>query len=85
MFKATSASLGFHALIILLLGMVVGFPYGSQIVAHADESAIRAWRVAHLEGLGELRRLVLRDCYGITGVGVQRIKKALPQCYVSAP
>ena len=51
MFRATPIALSFHALIIILLGMLAGFPYGSQIVAQAAEDTIRAWRVAHLEGL----------------------------------
>jgi hypothetical protein len=51
MFRPTPLSLSFHAAIIILLGMFVGFPYGSRIVAQAAEETLRAWRLAHLEGL----------------------------------
>ncbi len=41
--------------------------------------------LAHLKDLGQLRELALFDCRRITSAGVQRIRKALPQCRVTGP
>ena len=39
-----------HAAIVLLLGMGAGFPYGTAVGEGLPE-AVRAWRMAHLEGV----------------------------------
>ena len=33
--------------VVLLIGLLSGFPYGKAIVDQAPESAVRAWRLAH--------------------------------------
>jgi hypothetical protein len=40
-------ALVFHGLLLVLLGMLVGFPFQQAIVSHAGPDAERAWRVAH--------------------------------------
>lgn len=42
------SKLFFHGTLVLLLGMVVGFPYAEAISSGGD---LRAWRMAHLEGV----------------------------------
>lgn len=37
----------FHGVIILLLGLLAGIPYGRAILKKEQESVIIAWRVAH--------------------------------------
>jgi len=46
----------FHGLLLIVLGMLVGFAFHSAITEHAGPDAERAWRVAHtsLVGLGAL-------------------------------
>ena len=43
-----SSQLVLHGAIVVLLGMVAGFPYGSAVTGGEDP---RAWRMAHLEGV----------------------------------
>ena len=51
MFQRDSRALGFHAAVIILLGMIAGFPYGVHILETTTGDIIRAWRTAHLLGL----------------------------------
>jgi hydroxylaminobenzene mutase len=51
MFQRDSRALGFHAAIIILLGMIAGIPFGISIVETRPEDIIRAWRTAHLLGV----------------------------------
>jgi hypothetical protein len=37
----------FHGVIILLLGLLAGIPYGRAILKNEQEKLITAWRVAH--------------------------------------
>lgn len=37
----------FHGVIILLLGLLAGIPYGRAILKKQQDSLIIAWRVAH--------------------------------------
>ncbi len=37
----------FHAVIVLLAGLLAGMPYGKAINAKINERLIEAWRVAH--------------------------------------
>ena len=37
----------FHAVIVLLVGLLAGLPYGKAINKNANERLIEAWRVAH--------------------------------------
>ncbi|HEY8120470.1 MAG TPA: hypothetical protein VII78_04075 [Myxococcota bacterium] len=47
----TAASLVMHGVIVVLLGLLVGFPYASAITEGWGAEAERAWRTAHLEGV----------------------------------
>jgi hypothetical protein len=61
-----------HGVIVVALGLAAGLPYASAI-ASGDSEAVRAWRMAHLEGVlnglvaiafaaaGDLLRLSLRS------------------------
>ena len=40
-----------HGALIVFLGLVFGIPFGSAIVNGWGEEAVRAWKLAHLEGL----------------------------------
>jgi CDP-diglyceride synthetase len=40
----------FHGAVVVLLGLLVGFPYG-LVVTGGMEGSERAWRMAHLEGV----------------------------------
>jgi hydroxylaminobenzene mutase len=51
MLQRDSRALAFHAAVIILLGMIAGFPLGAYIVEAAAEDVIRAWGTAHLLGL----------------------------------
>ena len=48
--KKLRASLVFHGAIVILLGMLAGFPYAFVIMG-TMEGDLRAWRMAHLEGV----------------------------------
>jgi hypothetical protein len=60
--KKLRARLAFHGAIVILLGMLAGFPYAFVILG-TMESDLRAWRMAHLEGV--LNGLL---CFGASGV-----------------
>ena len=47
----TASFLVMHGLIVVLLGLLVGFAYASAITGGWGAEAERAWRTAHLEGL----------------------------------
>jgi hypothetical protein len=47
----TATALVMHGLVVILLGLLVGFPYASAINEGWGGDAERAWRTAHLEGL----------------------------------
>ncbi len=52
----------FHGAIVVLLGLIAGFPY-TAVVAGTLEGSERAWRMAHLEGV--LNGLIL---FAVSGV-----------------
>lgn len=62
------ARLAGHAMVVLLLGLIAGFPWANVINAGLDvegaAEASRAWRMAHLEGL--LNGLLM---LGVAGIG----------------
>jgi hypothetical protein len=60
--KKLRASLVFHGAITILLGMFAGFPFAFVIMG-TMEGDLRAWRMAHLEGL--MNGLL---CIGAAGV-----------------
>jgi cytochrome bd-type quinol oxidase subunit 2 len=47
----TASFLVLHGVIVVLLGLLVGFAYASAITDGWGAEAERAWRTAHLEGL----------------------------------
>jgi hypothetical protein len=47
----TAATLVLHGVIVIALGLVAGFPYATAVTSGADAETVRAWRMAHLEGL----------------------------------
>lgn len=47
----TASFLVMHGVIVVLLGLLVGFPYASAITEGWGAEAERAWRTAHLEGV----------------------------------
>jgi hypothetical protein len=44
-------TLALHGALVLLFGLLAGIPYGSAIVGDAGVEAVRAWKLAHMEGL----------------------------------
>ena len=46
-----AAGLSLHGLLVLFLGLLCGIPFGTAIVSGWGEGAVRAWKLAHLEGL----------------------------------
>lgn len=44
---APARHLLFHGGIVMLLGLVAGFPYGRAISGNRSEDLVRGWRVAH--------------------------------------
>jgi len=51
MVQRDARTLSMHAAVIILVGMITGFPYGSHIVGAAAADTVRAWRTAHMLGL----------------------------------
>jgi len=51
MANRTASTLVLHGVIVILLGLAVGFPYASAITEGWGAEAERAWRTAHLEGV----------------------------------
>ena len=47
----TGSQLVKHGMLVIVLGLAVGFPYASAITEGWGAEAERAWRTAHLEGL----------------------------------
>ena len=43
--------LALHGGVVLLVGLLVGFPYGAALVAKADPVSVQNWRVAHVQNL----------------------------------
>jgi hypothetical protein len=49
--QKTASMLVLHGVIVILLGLLAGFPYATAITGAEGAEAERAWRTAHLEGL----------------------------------
>src|SRR5262245_10810028 len=47
MMEAPARHLLFHAVVILLVGLIAGFPYGKAIPGNKADPVPHAWRVAH--------------------------------------
>jgi hypothetical protein len=48
MMKRAQLQILLHGLIVLLVGLLCGLPYGQAITQAWGENAVRAWRFAHL-------------------------------------
>lgn len=60
MMDESARYLMFHAVIVLLAGLLAGIPYGRAILRNTDERLIGAWRVAHAAlPMGAILLLVL--------------------------
>lgn len=82
MFQRDARALSVHAAVIILLGMITGFPYGSHIVGAAAPDTIRAWRTAHLLGLlNGLFVMVVAALWDNIALS-QRLRSALWWCLV---
>ena len=51
MTQRAAATLAFNGLVVLLLGLLAGAPYGAAIVEGWGAEAERAWKLAHMEGV----------------------------------
>lgn len=51
MTRRGAATLTLHGLVVLLLGLLCGAPYGAAIVGTWGDEPVRAWKLAHLEGV----------------------------------
>jgi hypothetical protein len=51
MTRRGAATLALHGLIVLFLGLLCGMPYGAAIVGAWGEEPVRAWKLAHMEGV----------------------------------
>jgi len=46
-----AAQLALHGLAVLFLGLLGGAPYGAAIVGGWGDEPVRAWKLAHMEGV----------------------------------
>jgi hypothetical protein len=82
MFQRDSRALGFHAAVIILLGMIAGIPFGAYIVEGAAEDVVRGWRTAHLLGLlNGLFMIAVASMWARIGLSA-RLTSALWWCLV---
>ncbi len=51
MTQRAAALLVFNGLLVLFAGLVAGAPFGAALVNGWGDDAVRAWKLAHLEGL----------------------------------
>jgi len=51
MTRRGAATLALHGLIVLFLGLLCGMPYGAAIVGAWGDEPVRAWKLAHMEGV----------------------------------
>lgn len=63
MTRQAAAMITFNGLVVLLLGLLAGAPYGAALVDGWGDDAVRAWKLAHSEGvLNGLMLLALAGC-----------------------
>ena len=63
MSREAAATITFNGLVVLLLGLLAGAPYGAALVNGWGDDAARAWKLAHSEGvLNGLMLLALAGC-----------------------
>jgi hypothetical protein len=51
MTQRAATLLVFNGLLVLLVGLLAGAPFGAALVNGWGDEAVRAWKLAHLEGL----------------------------------
>lgn len=51
MTNRSARTLVLHGIAVIALGLLAGFPYATAVTGGADGETVRAWRMAHLEGL----------------------------------
>ena len=51
MTRRGAATLPLHGSIVLFLGLLCGMPYGAAIVGAWGDEPVRAWKLAHMEGV----------------------------------
>ena len=51
MSERTATVLAFNGLLVLLAGLLAGVPYGTAIVGAWGDEPVRAWKLAHMEGV----------------------------------
>jgi hypothetical protein len=51
MTKRGTTSLVLHGAVVLFLGLLCGMPYGAAIVSGWGDEPVRAWKLAHMEGV----------------------------------
>jgi hypothetical protein len=67
------AALVFHGGVVLLVGMLVGFPYGAVQVAGKDPVKEQNWRLAHNQNLQNgMLLLIVGACAGLLQLGAGR-------------
>lgn len=49
--RRSAATLVVHGLLVLFVGLLAGAPFGAAIVNGWSDDSVRAWKLAHLEGL----------------------------------
>ena len=63
MTRAAAAMITFNGLLVLLFGLLAGAPYGAALVDGWGDEAVRAWKLAHGEGvLNGLMLLAVAGC-----------------------
>ena len=63
MTRAAAAMITFNGLLVLLFGLLAGAPYGAALVDGWGDEAVRAWKLAHGEGvLNGLMILAVAGC-----------------------
>jgi CDP-diglyceride synthetase len=45
------SALVLHGGVVLLVGLLVGFPYGAAVVAKAEPASVQNWRLAHVQNI----------------------------------
>jgi hypothetical protein len=73
--KKLRANLIFHGAIVILLGMLAGFPF-ALVAMGSMEGEVRAWRMAHLEGVLNGLLCIAAGAVGrnlALGAGAQRL------------
>ena len=61
----------FHAVIVLLFGLLAGIPYGRAILKKSNERLIDAWRVAHAAlPMGAILLLVVSVSFSSLNVSI---------------